>query len=93
MGRGADYILRDREDVLNVFLLRDLQVTSRECHDTHGDRLEEAEQRVCQADASRESYYHYLTRAKWGTPRHHLSSLETPAPLQRGGADLIVHTN
>ena len=58
--------------------------------DTYGDRPEEAEQRVRQVDASRESYYHYLTRAKWGDlKRYHLSQNTSPIGKE-GGADLIV---
>ena len=79
VGRGADYILRDREDVLNVFLYAD-----------QADRPEEAEQRVRQVDASRESYYHYLTRAKWGDLKRYHLSLNTSPIGKEGGADLIV---
>ena len=51
---------------------------------------EEAEQRVRQADASRESYYHYLTRAKWGDLKRYHLSLNTSPIGKEGGADLIV---
>ncbi|MBD9248936.1 MAG: hypothetical protein EGQ60_08960, partial [Clostridiales bacterium] len=58
--------------------------------DTYGDRPEEAEQRVRQVDASRESYYHYLTRAKWGDLKRYHLSLNTSPIGKEGGADLIV---
>lgn len=90
VGRGADYILRDREDVLNVFLYADQADKLAYAMDTYGDRLEEAEQRVRQADASRESYYHYLTRAKWGDLKRYHLSLNTSPIGKEGGADLIV---
>lgn len=90
VGRGADYILRDREDVLNVFLYADQADKLAYAMDTYGDRLEEAEQRVRQVDASRESYYHYLTRAKWGDLKRYHLSLNTSPIGKEGGADLIV---
>ena len=90
VGRGADYILRDREDVLNVFLYADQADKLAYAMDTYGDRPEEAEQRVRQVDASRESYYHYLTRAKWGDLKRYHLSLNTSPIGKEGGADLIV---
>lgn len=90
VGRWADYILRDREDVLNVFLYADQADKLAYAMDTYGDRLEEAEQRVRQVDASRESYYHYLTRAKWGDLKRYHLSLNTSPIGKEGGADLIV---
>ena len=90
VGRCADYILRDREDVLNVFLYADQADKLAYAMDTYGDRPEEAEQRVRQVDASRESYYHYLTRAKWGDLKRYHLSLNTSPIGKEGGADLIV---
>ena len=82
--------VRDREDVLNVFLYADQADKLAYAMDTYGDRPEEAEQRVRQVDASRESYYHYLTRAKWGDLKRYHLSLNTSPIGKEGGADLIV---
>ena len=82
--------VRDREDVLNVFLYADQADKLAYAIDTYGDRPEEAEQRVRQVDASRESYYHYLTRAKWGDLKRYHLSLNTSPIGKEGGADLIV---
>lgn len=90
VGRGADYILRDREDVLNVFLYADKEDKLAYAMDTYGDSTEEAERRVRQADAARESYYHYLTKAKWGDLKRYHLSLNTSPIGKEGGADLIV---
>lgn len=85
VGRGADYILRDREDVLNVFLYADQADKLAYAMDTYGDRPEEAEQRVRQVDASRESYYHYLTPRQVGGPEALSSEPEHQPHWQRGG--------
>ena len=66
VGRGADYILRDLPQVINVFLYADPADKLQYAMDTYGDTREQAARRVRHSDAARESYYHYLTKKKWG---------------------------
>ena len=66
VGRGADYILRDFPHLVNVFLYAEKKDKVRYAMETYGESYEQAVRRVRHADAARESYYHYLTKAKWG---------------------------
>lgn len=55
--------------------------------ETYGESYEQAVRRVRHADAARESYYHYLTKAKWGDLKnYHLTLNSSPVgnrPVRR----------
>ena len=77
VGRNADYILKDRDDVLNVFI--------------HGDMPEKA-QRICKlynvteadainmindTDKRRRTNYNFYTEQKWGMADNYTLSLNS----------------
>ena len=71
VGRGADYILRDFPNLVNVFVYANEEDKIKYAMDTHGDSREQAIKRVRHSDTARESYYHYLTRARWGNLKNY----------------------
>jgi len=67
VGRCADYVLRDLQDVVNVFITASMdfrveQVMARH----HFTTPEEAVRFIEQGEAERASYYNYYTGKKWG---------------------------
>ena len=90
VGRGADYILRDLPNVVNVFLYANREDKLRYAMDTYGDSPEQAARRVRQSDAARESYYHYLTKKKWGDLKNYHLSLNTSPVGKAACAALIL---
>lgn len=51
--------------------------------ETYGESYEQGGRRVRHADAARESYYHYLTKAKWGDLKnYHLTLNSSPVGSQ-----------
>ena len=90
MGRGADYILRDLPQVINVFLYADPADKLQYAMDTYGDTREQAARRVRHSDAARESYYHYLTKKKWGDLKKYHLTLNTSPVGKLACAELIL---
>lgn len=66
VGRCADYILRDRDDVLRVFIRSDLKSRARRIVEIYGESGESVDKRLKKMDKCRASYYHYYTDMKWG---------------------------
>jgi hypothetical protein len=67
VGRCADYVLRDREDVVNIFITASMdfrieQVTAKQ----HFETPQEARRFIEQGEAKRADYYNYYTGKKWG---------------------------
>ena len=66
IGRNADFILKDRKDVLNVFIHGDLpEKTERICRLYHVSESE-AQKMMEDIDKRRRSNYNFYTDQKWG---------------------------
>jgi cytidylate kinase len=79
VGRCADYILRERKDVLRVFIHADLNFRARRIVDVYGERETAPEQRLREKDRRRAAYYQFYTDMKWGDARNYHISLDASA--------------
>ena len=65
VGRCADYVLEDREDVLNIYLCADMDERLRRVIDEY--HVEDADEAMlCKVDKRRSNYYQYYTDRVWG---------------------------
>ena len=65
VGRCANFILRGRENVLNVFVTAPVVDCVRRVMETDGLNLEEAEKRIKKVDKRRADYFKYFTGREW----------------------------
>lgn len=86
VGRMADYILRDREDCMKVFITASFRRRVQIMQEKYGISVKEAEKTVKRMDTAREGYYSYYSNGKW---THHT---EKDLILNRGtlGIELCV---
>ena len=66
VGRCADYILRDRKDVLNVFIHADMDFKKKHCMERRQFPEGNAEDMIRRRDKLRADHYRYYTDQKWG---------------------------
>lgn len=66
VGRCGDYILRDRPNVLKVFVHADMDFRAKRIVEVYGERAESPEQRLRDKDKRRSAYYRFYTGRKWG---------------------------
>lgn len=66
IGRSADYVLRYRDNVRNVFVFAPLEDRVRRVAERLSITEEEARDTVKSTDKRRKSYYNYFTDKKWG---------------------------
>ena len=66
VGRCADYILRDRDDVINVFIHADKEIRKQRAINEYGISSNKADGYVGKIDKKRNTYYNYYTGEKWG---------------------------
>lgn len=65
VGRCADYVLADREDVLNIYFCADMDERLRRVIDEY--HVEDADEAMlCKVDKRRSNYYQYYTDRVWG---------------------------
>ncbi len=66
IGRCADFVLKDFEDCIHIFITASLPARVRRAVAEYQLFPENAEKKVIKTDKSRELYYNYHTGLKWG---------------------------
>ena len=77
VGRCADYILRDRKDVLNVFIHADMEFKKKHCMERRQFPEGNAEDMIRRRDKLRADHYRYYTDQKWGDSFHYHLCLDS----------------
>lgn len=78
VGRGADYILRNRPEVLKVFIYAPLNTRIETVMERYNFTKEEAEKVVRHMDRTRKNYYEYFSDNNWD---------------QKEGKDLLIDSS
>ncbi len=66
VGRCADYILRERNDVLSCFIYADEAFKRNRIINTYGETEVAIDKRMKEKDKKRKAHYQYYTGRKWG---------------------------
>lgn len=66
IGRCADYILKNRKDVINVFIHASKEARKQRVIDEYGITANKVESYLNKIDKKRSTYYNYYTGEKWG---------------------------
>lgn len=90
VGRCSDYILRDMECTLDVFLTSPLEVRAARIAERSGLSLEEAEKLAEGKDRNRAEYYNYYTFTDWGVASTYDLCLDSSVLGIEGTADMII---
>ncbi len=90
IGRCADYILRDRECTLDVFICAPLEARIRRVSDRLGITPEKAEDLIARTDRKRETYYNYFTFGNWGVASNYDLCVDSSILDIEGTADFII---
>ena len=90
MGRCADWVLRDRFNVLRVFIGADRE----SCAELESKRssipLSEAKIKVTEKDRRRSEYYRFYTGQQWSEPKQYDLCLNTDAFTYEQCVDIII---
>lgn len=90
VGRCADYILRDHENTLNVFLTSPLEVRAERIASRQGMSLEDAKAKAQEKDKQRAEYYNYYTFGEWGVASNYDLCIDSSILGIEGTADFII---
>lgn len=86
VGRCADYVLKERTDVVHVFVHAGLDFRIKRATQLYGISTEKAGEQVMKYDKRRSNYYNYHTSEKWGT----LFNYDIAVRTDMGGIDHAV---
>ena len=88
VGRCADYVLRNRDDLVRVFITADYPYRVKAMMERKGLTEDQAKKLVRQVDKDRASYYRYYTDQIWGEA----SNYDLCINVARVGVDGAVQT-
>lgn len=90
VGRCADYILRDREDVLNVFIHAPISFRADRVVRLYGESDVSPEKRLEEKDKRRRAYYKHYADREWGMSQNYHLSLDSSLVGMERCARLIL---
>jgi CMP/dCMP kinase len=86
VGRCADYVLKDNQDVVNVFIYADLEFRIKRATELYEISSIKASENVLKKDKRRANYYNYHASDKWGMVNNYDLSIRSDF----GGIDHAV---
>ena len=90
VGRCSDYILRDMEGTLDVFLTSPAEIRAARVAERSGKTLEESARLVEEMDRKRAEYYKYYTFGDWGVAGTYDLCIDSSVLDIEGTADFII---
>ncbi|MBO5523396.1 MAG: cytidylate kinase-like family protein [Roseburia sp.] len=91
VGRCADYILRERKDVLNVFIHAPKEERAKRIVEVYGETDTEPLKRLRDKDKKRAVNYRYYTDQEWGRAQNYHLTIDSSAFGIEGSVNLLFN--
>lgn len=90
VGRCADYVLRNRDDVVNVFITAPISDRINRSAERNGTSAKDAYAHIIEKDTARADYYLRYTGRSWGSASNYHVTLNSGPIGTAACADLII---
>ena len=90
VGRCADYVLRNKFNVLNVFIHSDMESKVRRVVEDYGVESDNVVELINKTDKRRANYYNYYTGMKWGQAENYHLALRTDCIGIDGAVETLI---
>ena len=91
VGRAADYVLRDRSDVVKIFIHASKEYCISRAMEVYGDTPEEAEENIRRSDKARAAYYHHISGKRWGDPANYDLVVDSSQGIEQATEEIIEY--
>lgn len=91
VGRCADSILKDRQDVLKVFIHADDRSRAERIVKLYGEKADKPEKRLKDKDKRRAAYYKCYTDSEWGVAANYHIALDSGKLGVEKCAEILAH--
>ena len=89
VGRSADYVLRDYENVVKIFIHAPKEYRIKKVMEVYGDTPEEAKCNIRRSDKARASYYKHISGKRWGEAKNYDLTVDASAGIEKT-AEMII---
>ena len=88
VGRAADYVLKDQEDLVRVFIYAPEEFRIGRIMEIYGDSYNDAKKNIKRSDDARASYYERISGLSWGDSHNYDLMINSSVGLE-AAADII----
>ena len=89
VGRAADYVLREHEDVVKIFIHASREYRIARAMEVYGDSREEAEENIRRSDKARAAYYHHISGKRWGDAANYDLIVDSSGGIQQAEEEIL----
>ncbi len=89
VGRAADYVLRNRDNVINIFITAPLDYRVESIMEMYNDTKSDAKKNALKSDKNRASYYKLISNKDWGNIDNYDLCINSEIGVE-ASADIIV---
>ncbi len=82
VGRAADYVLRDYDDIVRIFIYAPKELKIQRVMDVYGDSREAAAKNIHRSDEARAAYYKNISGNTWGERQNYELLVDSSAGLE-----------
>ena len=93
VGRAADYVLRNREHVIRVFVHAPKDHRISRVMEIYGDTLSEAKRNIRRSDKARASYYRHISGKRWGHAKNYELVVDSSAGLEKAAEKIVQYVS
>lgn len=90
VGRCADYILKEYDNVVKVFVYADIDARTRRAVERQDIEPSRARQAVAKADKNRANYNSFYSGQKWGAPENYDLCINSTRLSAEQAADIVI---
>lgn len=93
VGRSADYVLREYDNVLRIFIHAPKQYRIRRVMEVYGDTLQEAKRNIRRSDQARAEYYKHISGRKWGEKENYHLTIDSSAGVEETAQAILKYVS
>ena len=83
VGRAADHVLRDYDNVIRVFVHAPKEYRIGRVMEVYGDTLQEAKRNLRRSDKARASYYKHISGNRWGDAGNYELTVDSSSGVEQ----------
>lgn len=91
VGRAADYVLQDHQEVVKLFIRADREYRVGRAMEVYGDTREEAEENIRRSDRARAAYYHHISGKRWGEAENYDLVVDSTGGVQQAVEEILQY--
>ena len=89
VGRAADFVLKDNENVVRIFVKAPLDYRIKRVMEVYGDTSDEAVRNITRSDKARAMYYRNISGLEWGAQENYELVIDSSKGVEKSAEEIL----